>query len=485
MIHGRDQLSIIDEHIATAQNGIDASHRRLEAASQRLAQIRNQTAEEFRRLARFRLDELTASRVAARLDDTDRAVLSLLEKRGRELSALEAEMEQIVARQAALKAEREEAVRLRDELVNQIDRQAAEIRARLGGQPAYRAQEASAQDAAAKAERAESKAARAEADRDEKGKPYREDALFMYLWNRRFLTPDYAGRGLIRMLDGWVAKLIEYADARSNYFMLTELPLRLREHAERQKALAAQEARKLQEMDAQALQTEGLVKDREELQAAHKGIAAIEARIEEAENRHAGLLEKRASYSAAADETAQQALQLQVSEIKQEPLANLYREARATSRPEDDVIVSRIRDLAEEEKSLSAEIESLQDEVRLHQGSFQELEELRRRFRRSQYDSGHSYFPGSFDLGAVLAMLLAGRASAGDVWGRIGREQEFRLPRQRHGHGGGFGGGGGFPDIFGGGSGGGGGFPGDFGGGSGGGGGGDIGGGGFRTGGGF
>ncbi len=494
MIHGRDQLSIIDENIAAAQNGIDASHRRLEAASQRLAQVRNQTAEEFRRLARFRLDELTANRVVARLDDTDRAVLSLLEKRGRELSALEAEIEQILARQAALKAEREEAVRRRDERVTQIDRQAAEIRAQLAGQEVYRAQEQSAKDVAAKAERAESKAARAEADRDENGKPYREDTLFMYLWNRRFLTPDYAGRGLTRMLDGWVAKLIDYADARSNYFMLTELPLRLREHAERQKALAAQEARKLQEMDAQALQTEGIAKDREALQADHKGIEAIEARIEEAENRHAGLLEKRASYSGAADETAQQALQLQVSEIKQEPLANLYREARATSRPEDDVIVSRIRDLAEEQQSLSVEIESLQTEVRRHQGSFQELEELRRRFRRSQYDSGHSYFPGSFDLGALIAMLLAGRASAGDVWGRIGREQEFRLPRQRHGHDGGdgfpggFGGRGGFPDIFGGGSGRGGGFPGDFGGGSGdggGGGGGGMGGGGFRTGGGF
>ena len=138
------------------------------------------------------------------------------------------------------------------------------------------------------------------------------------------------------------------------------------------------------------------------------------------------------------------------------------------------MIVSRIRDLMEEEQSLSAEIEILQTEVRRHQSSFQELEELRQRFRRSHYDSGHSYFPGGFDLGTLLALLLAGQASGGDVWGRIGREQQFRLPRHGPDRGGGdvfpgnFGGGGGFPDIFGGGSGGGG-----------------MGGGGFRTGGGF
>jgi hypothetical protein len=259
--------------------------------------------------------------------------------------------------------------------------------------------------------------------------------------------------------------------------MLTELPLRLREHAERQKANAAEESRKLQDMETQALQTDALLQEKKALQAVQKEIEAIEARIEEAENRHEALLGKRSSYSTASDEISQQAIQLQVSEIKNDTLSNLYREAQATSRPEDDVIVSRIRDLAAEEQSLSAEIETLQSELRRQQKSFQEVEELRRRFRRSGYDSGHSYFPGGLDLGALLALLLAGRASGGDVWGRIGREQEFRLPRQhRHGRGrdGGFfpGGGGGFPDIFGSG--------GDSGGE-----GGDIGGGGFRTGGGF
>jgi chromosome segregation ATPase len=480
MIHGRDQLAIIDEHIAAVQNGVDDTHRRLKVARQRLIQIRNQTAEELRRLARFRMDELAANRLAARLDDTDRAVLSLLERRTRELNELEAEIRQALDRQSALTSEREAAVRRRDEQVTEIDRQAAELRAQLGKQEAYRAQEQFAREAAAKAERAESKAAQAEADREEKGRPYREDALFMYLWNRRFLTPDYAGRGLTRALDGWVAKRIRYADARSNYFMLTELPLRLREHAERQKADAAEASRKLQDMETQALQTDGLLQAKKALQAIQKEIEAIEARIEEAENRHEALLSKRSSYSTASDEISQQAIQLQVSEIKNDTLSNLYREAQATSRPEDDVIVSRIRDLAEEEQSLSAEIENLQSELHRQQKSFQEIEELRRRFRRSGYDSGHSYFPPGLDLGALLALLLAGRESGGDIWGRIGRDQEFRLPQQhRHGRGrgggffpGGFGGGGGFPDVFGG------------GGGSGGRGG-DIGGGGFRTGGGF
>ena len=85
-------------------------------AGRRLTEIRIQTAEEFRRLAKFRLDELAASRVIARLDETDRAVVSLLQRRSRELGELEAEIQQSLARQSALKADREEAVRRRDEL---------------------------------------------------------------------------------------------------------------------------------------------------------------------------------------------------------------------------------------------------------------------------------------------------------------------------------------------------------------------------------
>ncbi|MBN2034619.1 MAG: hypothetical protein JW836_15210 [Deltaproteobacteria bacterium] len=437
MINGRDQLAIIEEHIATAQNGMDATHRRLEAASQRLTEIRNRTAEEFRRLAKFRLDELTANRLIARLDETDRAVLNLLERRSKELSELDTEIQQVLARQSSLKARREEAVRRRDELVTRIDREAADIRAHLAVQDAYKTQEQHTREAAAKAERAESKAAQAEADREEKGKPYREDKLFMYLWKRRFLTPDYNGRGLTRALDGWVAKLINYADSRSNYFMLTELPLRLREHAERQKAMADQESQKILEMEDQAMQVEGILQKKEAMHGAKKEIEAIETKIEEAEQRYEALLEKRSTYSGASDELSQQAIQLQVSEIKNDTLANLYQEAKMTSRPDDDVIVSRIRDLMDEEQSLSAEIQNLQSDVHRQQKSFQEIEELRRRFRRSHYDSGHSYFPGGLDLGALLALLMSGRTSGGDVWGRIGREQQFRLPRQGSAGGGG------------------------------------------------
>jgi len=470
MMNGTDQLAVINQHMAKARSGLDAIHQRMETANQQVVRIRNQLSDEYRQLARFRLDELTANRVTVQLDETDRAVLKLLERRSQELRELDSAIEKSTARQDQLNVEREQAVRNRDDLVKQIDESAAEIKLQLSRQEAYQAQEKRVAETAARAEQAEKKASQSEADREEKGKPYREDPLFMYLWKRRFLTPEYAGGWLTRSLDGWVAKMIKFGDARSNYFMLTELPLRLREHAEGQKAIAAQELQKLHDIEAKALQTDEIVRAKEALAAAQKSLEETEARIEEEERRYEALFQQRSAFSTASDEASRQAVELQLSDMKQEPFANLYMQAKMTSSPDDDVIVARIRDLQQEEKRLISEIAVLQEQERQHQQSFSELEDIRRRFRQSSYDSRHSYFPSGFELAALLGMLMSGRASGGDIWDRIDREQQFRRPRTPPDFGGGV-----FPGGFGGG--GRGGFGGGFGGG------GMGGGGGFRTGG--
>ncbi len=446
MMNGTDQLAIINQHVEKARNGLDTTHQRMETVSRQLVMLRTQQAEAYRQLARFRLDELAANQVATQLDETDRAVLKLLERRSQALRELDSAMEQSDARRGQLDAERLHAVRKRDDLVKEIDESAAEVKLALSRQEPYQEQEKRVAETTARAEQAEKKAAQAEADQEEKGKPYREDPLFMYLWKRRFLTPDYAGGWLSRSLDGWVAKMVKYGDARSNYFMLTELPVRLREHAERQKATAAEALQTLHDMEAKALQIDGIVRDKLSLGVVQKSLEEIETRIEAEEKQHETLFQKRSDISTGSDENSRQAVELQVSEIKGETLAELYRQAKMTGKPDDDVIVARIRDLQQEEKDLSEEIKELQKQERQHQQSFRELEDLRRRFRQNDYDSHHSYFPGGFELAALLGMLLSGRASGGDVWERIGREQQFRRPRTPRDFGGGV-----FPGGFGGG----------------------------------
>jgi hypothetical protein len=270
------------------------------------------------------------------------------------------------------------------------------------------------------------------------------------------------------MMDGWVAKLIDYPHARSNYFLLTELPLRLRQHADRQARIAMDELDKIHALEAEAMKDENLVKKKNELQAAQKSVEEMEAEIETREKQLESFLRQQSDFSHSRDEHSQQALQLQVSELRNDSLSDLYAMARKTASPDDDVSVSRIRALQQENQQLAKEIKQLRAEAARRQKSLQELDELRRRFRRRNYDSRHSHFPGGFELAALLGRLLAGRMSGGGVWEQIRRQQRFRRPRAPKDFGGGI-----FPGGFGG-RGRGGGFGGGFGGG-----------GGFKTGGSF
>ncbi len=74
----------------------------------------------------------------------------------------------------------------------------------------------------------------------------------MYLWDRQYGLPGYKACGLTRWLDGKVARLIGFADARANYARLNEIPERLREHAAALKAQAESEFAALKHLDEAA-----------------------------------------------------------------------------------------------------------------------------------------------------------------------------------------------------------------------------------------
>ena len=94
-MRGSESLAIINQYIDTAGGEFNAAHRELEALNQRLTEVQRRSAEAYRQLAQFRLDELAANRLVTQLDETDRALLALMERRNRALGALEAEVDRL------------------------------------------------------------------------------------------------------------------------------------------------------------------------------------------------------------------------------------------------------------------------------------------------------------------------------------------------------------------------------------------------------
>ena len=427
MMTGRDNLQLINQHIYQAQKGQENAGHRLEELNRQINAVRLEIAERYRELARLRLNDLKANQVITRLDETDQAILNLLEKLRNDRNNLEEQIKGSVSRQQQLEAQREELEHQRDKAGEEMQRHLEQALNRIRTTEDYRQQQKRAQDAVAVAKHADEKASRSENDRLEKGKPYEADSLFMYLWNRRYLTPDYRGGWLSRKLDDWVAKIIDFRRNRANYHMLQELPRRLREHATKVHQTAQLEVQSLQTMEREAAEAEGIPSFQAKVQEAEKQLKELDAKIDTEEAHQQKLLQEQAHFNAGTDPLSKQIMDLQTAELAKGQIADLYQMARATPRPEDDAIVAQLHQLKQREDQIVAEIQSANNVLQQRQRSLGELQEVRRRYRQSGFDSYNSSFPGDFALGMLLAQMMQGMMNSDIVWQEIGRHQQ-RIP---------------------------------------------------------
>jgi DNA repair exonuclease SbcCD ATPase subunit len=451
MVTGRDNLNLINQHLFQAQTQQEEASRRLEDLHRQLDANRMEMSNGYRGLARLRLDDLQAGEVIAHLNETDQMLFTLVQNLKRTRLNLKEQLEASLARQRQLEGQRQELERQRDEAGEARQRQLEQTHKRISETEAYRQQQERAQKAVTVVKNAEDKASRAEKDRLEKGKPYEADRLFMYLWNKRFLTPDYRGGWFTRQLDNWVAKIIDFQRNRSNYYMLLELPRRLREHATKVQQTAQLEMQALQTMERQAAEADGILALQSKVQEAEKQLKKLDADIEAEEKRHQQLLAEEAEFNAGTDPLSKQIIDLQSAALAKEPLPSLYQKARATSRTEDDVIVAKIHQLQQQQDQIGEEIKSVNTILQQQQRNMGELEEVRRRYRQGGYDAYNSRFPGDFTLGVLLGRMLEGLANPDTVWGEINRHHQTSGPAG--GMGGDFGGSGEISGGFGGGGG--------------------------------
>jgi chromosome segregation ATPase len=461
MITGRDTLQEINDHILQAQSQIENADREMENLTSHLSRLRIEEAERFRQLARFRLDEMNADHMAARLDKVHHAVPTFLDQHKQALTELDSGLEQINQSRQKLEQQRESRIHARDKAVETLQRQLENSKEKLEQDEGYRLLKEKALRAADVTRRANEKASQSEADLASKGNPYRQDSIFMYLWQRRYMTPDYRANGIIRSLDGWVARLIDYKKTRADYHMLNELPLRLREHADQAAEEAKHLQKELQALERQMAEKDGVGTFQTALEKAETQLQQVNDEIETHEKRYQGLLRQKADFAAGEDQYTQKAVEILVAELEREDTLELYRQAQATPRPEDDAIVMRLHKLQQEQQATKKRLSDLKADRQQQRNALEELTKLGSKFRRNNYDTRYSSFPTNLGLGILLGEMLRGGRSSGSAWDKIGDAQKWDLPDIGGSGGGGFGGFGGFGS------------------------GGGFGGGGFRTGGGF
>jgi hypothetical protein len=406
MISGRQALASIENAISTAraQEGeLDAA---LRSASEEAARHAAEKARLLGELARVRLDSLKRDEVRQALGSAERRALELV-RAGSEASRIRAGK-----RQAAFEAVRR-AEEARHERADRLEQSLAAFeKVRAVAEPAIRASQAwldhqaRVADAESIATEAEKKARLSEEDALEKRKPYEGDPLFMYLWRIGFATAGYSAGFFARFFDRKVAGLVGYIDAAANYRMLQEIPLRLREHAERRKAAVAEERAKLAEVEREALAGSGaggLVRAIEEARTALRDAEA------ELSTRNDALAEvEREASGQPPDKGYAEAIDLMAGALARDSIRELAAAAAATHTPEDDKIVRLIDEAERRAEKAGMEVQSIRDEMREMSRRRGEIERQRDEFRRQGYDNPNGSFLNENILGQVLGGVLQG-----------------------------------------------------------------------------
>jgi hypothetical protein len=480
MQNGSDVAREIASRLTTAEQDLLRLGEQLQGQRSQFEAVRADEARAIGELARVRLGELDADRITSGLDAADREALAQLEARDQERSRLQAAIDAGARELAGLMAGRTSRVQERDTAGKVRDEQIAATMQRLTAVESYQVQQAHVTFCTAKAQNADDKAKQAEADRDRKRQPYEADALFAYLWRRRYRFPDYRALPLFRTLDAWVARLCGYDAAHRDYGMLLAIPERLRTHATSLATTAAAEADKLGALETEALRADGVPQLDAALRQAQRQLDDTEARLVAAESGQENLFAQQAEMAAGGDAHTRHAMQALDAQLASEDVVTLRADAERTATPADDALVQRITTLRQRQQQLRTELAAAEDAHRDAQLARGRVQDLSSRFRREGYGGSDSLFDG-LDVAWLLGRLLSGAMGGNDAWSTMRNRQRWRPSPSRSVFGGGSDGGikiggvkiggGGF-----GGFGGGGGFRG---------GGGFGGGGGFRTGGGF
>ncbi len=434
-LSGLQALGPIEEGLHEARRDLEATNEHLAKASSAKADLQRQEGTAYRELAGLRLDALARDSLIEELDASEHQAMSLLDDDRATLATLDKDLAASDEASESLRQERAALVERMGPLAERIDEAEAKTQSRLAQDPNFTAQLEIAKKAEAVVKRAERKAERAQEDRVEKGQAYEASVLFMYLWNRDYGTSRYRAFPPTRWLDGKVAKLCGYAAARPNYAMLLKLPEKLGEHLEEVRAQAQAEAERLESLEHEALKADGVIKLAASFAEQEAELEKFDDKISEQEEKHTALQRQRSKLMGGESETFRKALDILSVAYRQDSIRTLFLDAKATSMPDDDLVVERLETITERKRELEREIDHLRKMQLAQQKRVSEFDAIVKEFRQHRFDQSNSVFADPDLVTMMLAQFIKGALSSQGLWDALRKQQRFDRRRADPGFG--------------------------------------------------
>ncbi|MDB5542636.1 MAG: hypothetical protein JWQ89_4363 [Devosia sp.] len=434
-LSGPEALRSLDEALRDIRREEDEIAKRLARSAELVTKFKETESELLRQLAEVRLDPTIQAELSGRLSQAEVKAREMLSRHGAELSAAEEELKGLDQQIAALAKERTEKAAAAAAAQAELKALADRVSVEAVKNPDYAQKRKTAEELAAVAGESIRKTQQAEADREQKGRPYRDDPLFMYLWERGFGTKNYRENNLIQYLDSLIARMVGYPEARVNFAMLNEIPLRLREHADRQQQIAAAAGEAVTRLEKAAVDAAGGRPAREALEKAEARIAAIDQEMVAAEDKRDERAREQRELAQGSDPAFSAAVNGLAEALGREDIKTLLAQARATETGQDDTIVKQIDE--SRQRAIEEDGDSREQKSRLKTlaARRRELEDIQYEFKKQGFDNPRSSFGEDKLVGDLLNDFLRGGITAADYWGQWRRSQNwtgggYSQPRQ-------------------------------------------------------
>jgi len=304
------------------------------------------------------------------------------------------------------------------------DEVAADVEKHLGEQPEFVELSQRAAMAEIALQRAQDNLDEISQDATRKLPAYDECQLFSYLEKREFGTAQYNHRGVGRSMDRWLAKYIDFRQAKQNYEYLSNTPATMRKiiaedrltldtvldelHSKRD------EAANRFGLQTQIRAVESLSQERESVLV---NLAAATDRSESTQSQLNELESPRCEYY-------QEAIEVFRRLLADTETSDLRQEARRTPEITDDQIVASLRGIETMLDKNDLSTSRHHDDLGEIQQVYKAIGRLVQRFRASGFDRARCQFSDAFDLAGSLDRVR----SVSDVdalWDSIRRSQSW------------------------------------------------------------
>ena len=155
MISGRDTLGFIEDSLQQERSRIDSAETAIADLTRQLLALQEAQLEDYRDLARLRVDMIATGEVLSSIDAMERQVARALQARESAKAELHAEIAAVRNEGARLETERDAQRQVLEKAAEVLDTAEAATQARLDADAEYRAQEQRTREAERVARHAE------------------------------------------------------------------------------------------------------------------------------------------------------------------------------------------------------------------------------------------------------------------------------------------------------------------------------------------